>query len=340
MIPANPHDGAATGTAAQYPRRAFLASDAPIKVWAERAGLLVALALTIWFAASLIMADWAGLSGLSPVRIVIACGLGAFAYAGLGVLLVLAWRKLLFGFGIDPVGHGRIYALSQAFKYLPGNVMQFAGRHTMARKLGAPHRLLILAAASEALLLLLAGATTSLLAGPGLAAGISATTGLPVPSFGVLIPATLALLVAMLSVGRWLKHRLESNGITWAGLRTPALTAFGFYLTFFIGCGFVGFWLMVFALGTSAPILLLVAGALAVSWTIGFLTPGAPAGLGVREVVLTTLLSPILGASGALALAALYRITTVAGDGLLAAAAFFGTSPHAAPLNPVLEAAR
>jgi len=319
------------------PRR-YLRPDDRLKVWLERAGLAAALALTAWFGWSLVAADWAGLAALDPVRIVIACGIGAFAYAALGGLLVLAWRQLLLGFGIEPRGHGRVYALSQAMKYLPGNVMHFAGRHAMGRRLGAPHRLLIQAAAAEAVALLVAGAVISLLAGPGLADAIMASTGLPMAGFGLVLPAALALLVAIAGVGRWLHGRLQANGLAWEGLRGPLLTAAGLYLTFFLGCGFVGAWLLAFALGISVPPVLLVTGGLALAWTVGFLTPGAPAGLGVREIVLATILSPFLGASGALALAALYRITTVAGDGLLALIALAGTR-RAAP-NPPLELLR
>ena len=65
-------------------------------------------------------------------------------------------------------------------------------------------------------------------------------------------------------------------------------------------------------------------GAMALAWLAGFLTPGAPAGLGVRESVLLIILAPAAGEASILALAALFRIVTVLGDGLLAlgAAAF------------------
>ncbi len=306
-------------------RRRILRPDDRLRVWIERAGLAGALALTGWFAWSLVAADWAGLATVEPQRIVIACGIGAFAYAALGALLVLAWRQLLLGFGIDPRGHGRVHAVSQVMKYLPGNVMHFAGRHAMGRRLGAPHQLLILAAATEAVLLLVVGGVVSLLAGPGIADAIAASTGLPMPGFGLLVPAGLALAVAIAGVGRWLLGRMRAHGLAWDGLAGPLLIAGGLYLSFFLGCGLVAAWLLAFALGVGLPVVLLVTGSLALAWTVGFLTPGAPAGLGVREVVLATILSPFLGPPGALALAALYRITTVAGDGLLALTALAGT---------------
>ena len=52
----------------------------------------------------------------------------------------------------------------------------------------------------------------------------------------------------------------------------------------------------------------------AVSWTLGFLTPGAPSGIGVREAVLVFLLSPLVGSAEAIILSILFRLVTVGGD--------------------------
>ena len=44
------------------------------------------------------------------------------------------------------------------------------------------------------------------------------------------------------------------------------------------------------------------------------MTPGAPAGIGVREAVIVVLLSPLVGGSVAALSALLYRLVTVSGD--------------------------
>jgi uncharacterized membrane protein YbhN (UPF0104 family) len=51
-----------------------------------------------------------------------------------------------------------------------------------------------------------------------------------------------------------------------------------------------------------------------VSWLAGFATPGAPAGLGVRETVMLTLLSPTMPMSDAVAASLVFRIATTATD--------------------------
>jgi hypothetical protein len=52
----------------------------------------------------------------------------------------------------------------------------------------------------------------------------------------------------------------------------------------------------------------------AAAWLAGFVTPGAPGGLGVREAILVMALEGTLGKGGALAAAALFRAATTLGD--------------------------
>jgi len=57
-----------------------------------------------------------------------------------------------------------------------------------------------------------------------------------------------------------------------------------------------------------------LAGLLAVAWVAGFVVPGAPAGLGVREAVLVAGLGHLTSPGVALALPLLLRLVTVLGD--------------------------
>ncbi len=54
--------------------------------------------------------------------------------------------------------------------------------------------------------------------------------------------------------------------------------------------------------------------AYALAWAAGFLMPGAPGGIGVREMVLSVLLSPVAGQGRTAAFSVLHRLITVAGD--------------------------
>lgn len=52
----------------------------------------------------------------------------------------------------------------------------------------------------------------------------------------------------------------------------------------------------------------------ATAWVLGFITPGAPGGIGVRETILTSGLTPFIGASAAVSIAIVARIIAILGD--------------------------
>jgi glycosyltransferase 2 family protein len=58
----------------------------------------------------------------------------------------------------------------------------------------------------------------------------------------------------------------------------------------------------------------LITGSYAFAWGIGFVIPGAPAGLGVREAVLTGILSGVLPENSILVSAVLFRLVSTLGD--------------------------
>jgi hypothetical protein len=56
------------------------------------------------------------------------------------------------------------------------------------------------------------------------------------------------------------------------------------------------------------------AGAFSLAWSAGFIVPGAPAGLGVREATLLATLGPMIGMGPAVTVAILHRLITAAID--------------------------
>ncbi len=298
-----------------------------LTAWARWTVLLAVAALTLWFAMRLAATDWASAGLEATPALFGALGLAALLYGALGLLLALAWARLVAVHGGTPAGQAKLHALSQALKYLPGNVVHLAGRHVAARRRGIPDRVLLAAAGSEAGLLVMSAALVGLLAAPQLAG--AAVGGFPAGrTAGIGVAVLMALLVA--------------GALAWRtrfGRFAPALAGvLGLYLMFFLGCACVAA-ILLRALGLApgpgdgaASWLALLTGTLAIAWAAGFVTPGAPAGLGVREAVLVLALGPALGEPAALALAALYRLATLGGDLLLAGAA--GVVAHAtAPLR-------
>ncbi len=72
----------------------------------------------------------------------------------------------------------------------------------------------------------------------------------------------------------------------------------------------------------STDIVIGLVGAFVISWLVGLITPGAPAGVGVRELVLLFLLKGVVAEVDLLLAVALGRVITVIGDFLF----FLGTT--------------
>jgi len=70
--------------------------------------------------------------------------------------------------------------------------------------------------------------------------------------------------------------------------------------------------------------------AVATSWLAGYLVPGAPAGLGVREATLTAILGSALGTATVVSAALIWRFPMLFADALVLAAGMRLRQKHAA----------
>jgi len=242
---------------------------------------------------------------------------GALAVYVVGVMaLASAWALLVrtaAGSAVDARAMVVAHLRSQLAKYLPGNVFHFAYRHLAARRQGVGHAALGAALALESVLLIAAAAILAL----GVMADPRIDTMLPWARRLVwLAPplACLAVLAAALNARRF--GFAESSG------RKTGAALFGV-----VAIDIFFFLLAAFALRSlcaqpQAMPFDAWCGWLSLAWAVGYVTPGAPAGLGLREAVLALGLAPVLGQSEALALALIYRLLTVAADALLAGIGF------------------
>ncbi len=230
--------------------------------------------------------------------------------------LARGWRSLLLAMTHSiPLNQVTrwIYARSQIAKYLPGNVLHIAGRHLLGKQFGVGHQALAYAALLE--LICLSGCAL-LVSVPGV---LFAGTELPQIN-GAVIISVIVLLLA----GLWLLPRLLNNVFKRIQLEPVTIDrnfigqlirATLFYLLFFLLAGWVIVALVIplrDALSLSDMAYLLLA--FAMSWLVGFITPGAPSGIGVREAALVLMLRGLLGVDGATLLAVLLRVATVGGD--------------------------
>lgn len=230
------------------------------------------------------------------------------AYAAISFIPCLSWALLLGGADRRTVAEASVLcARTQIFKYLPGNILHFAARHTAREELGSHRRIamatwcdLVLAGGAAAFLALVGGLPE--LTASQAALHISANefaVGAAAIGIGVLAGTVLVL--------RW-------SGATREQLPYALLCWLG-YLLFFGLCGLL-ISLLLSEAGSSAPLFQCVVIA-ALAWIFGTIIPGASAGLGIRELVIVTLATPYAGPAVAGFVALAYRLVTLGGDALL-----------------------
>ncbi|TQE98709.1 MAG: hypothetical protein FKY71_12370 [Spiribacter salinus] len=240
--------------------------------------------------------------------------MASVGYAGCGAFLAMLWWLALRGAGFRAASlatASSAFLSSQLAKYLPGNVGHFAARHVLSRRHGASHRALVAATLLESLLLVAAaGVLAVLVIEPLVSGGLE-----PMLEAVWLVPAAAALaLVIGLAVARrqgWLDSGLGLPRLA-LELGAALLMALAFFLAS-SGC----FMLMSNSLGASDWLSLVPW--IAAAWLLGFLIPGAPGGLGIREFVLVLGLTPMIGEAQAALDAILFRLVTVSGDALMSA---------------------
>ena len=249
---------------------------------------------------------WTGVVGLSVV------------YALTSLPLAWAWWMALGALG-DCLSWGRIwrlYARTQIAKYLPGNVFHFAARHIAAREEGAKDAVLAIAAGLEIGMLLLSAAALSLLALDHL---LSFFGQLPWITLLVLLAAGALTSGAALILWR---ETIAAKTTKWHW-RQLALAQLGYGVFILMSALlFVGACLLAGAdRGTIVKNLPVLMGGYACSWASGFIVPGAPGGLGIREAALVALLGATVGESTIVLAAVMSRMISTLGDGL-----FFSSS--------------
>jgi uncharacterized membrane protein YbhN (UPF0104 family) len=231
----------------------------------------------------------------------------------------IAWRMILVALGQsprpwDPVRH---LMLSQVGKYVPGNVAHYAGRAALDIRSGIAATVVAAGLLIETGITILAGGSIALLGWlllPDMRVRISEALPRDPGILWLLLAvlAVLAVLGALAMLMRKWKRLEDPPQITLHRL----LRAFPIYIVAFVLLG-LSFHLIV-GLTSSEPgvSLLLSTAVFAVGWILGFATPGAPGGLGIRETVVTLGLAPIIGGPAALSAALIHRAANVLGDGV------------------------
>lgn len=296
-----------------------------MKPWIKALGVLACLAAGAFFLAYAHQAlQGQDLRMLAHPRVAAATGLLTVLYMALIPVTAMAWTLLLKGLGRDaPVSStASILATSQFGKYLPGNVAHHVGRVVMARSIGLGVGVVVLSIAYETVLTALACAHVSLLTflweTPKALGSFDAAEHRGPLAALVTIGALATIAAAPVMAKAVWRMRNKDATAPPPRLYPGILPLASGYLCFVLNFTLVGagLWIVSNALVPEAagPYLVLLVGAFAASWLVGFVTPGAPAGLGVREAALVFWLGDSMPDAALVSLILALRIATTLGD--------------------------
>ena len=245
-------------------------------------------------------------------------------YGSLLLTNVAALSSILHGLGnrtadlfavCDVVGHANVA------KYLPGNVFHYVGRQVLARHYGWEQWSVAVASVLESIIVTTASLFLVLLTSLASSPELSSVTGKPIR----VVAAVLCLFVAGTFVGlriqrlRALVSKVIDLNATFDFLMSwRTVTPLCFYVVFFLASG-----LLLVALtaaleqNSTYEIIPSVLACYIGSWFLGYVTPSAPGGIGIREAALVYGLSPLVGEPAALLLAIAVRVMTTSGDIIL-----------------------
>lgn len=255
--------------------------------------------------------DWPVFLGVSAICAIVKCitvYLTGSAWAD--------WLRFFAKGKIDTKGAMNAYLKANIGKYLPGNVMHYVERNLFATDLGISQKKLAFGTILE-----VAG-----LVGVALIVSVIVSANQLVETiryifsdeYKNMLAIAIVLVILVICIVFFIFRKKLSSMIS-------EYTVSDFVKTVFIVL--IKYALSLIALGAIMVILyaymggeldwnnasLIVSGYI-IAWVLGFIIPGAPGGIGIRELVITILLGPVVGTETVLSLSVIHRLITIVGD--------------------------
>lgn len=306
--------------------------------WLKQLASVAVVAASIVFLVLALHSSWGNVAKMISNRQLLLLATGLSLVYGLSLFILFAsWFYTLrenSPVRVPARAGAYVYAVSSVAKYLPGNVFHFAGRQILGARLGWSHSAIARATLLEVaatlsgvvIIILVVGLSSH---GDALARGIFGDGSLLVrhwrSALGALLIGGMAVFVIMWRT-RISKHLFGVSAKTVLVVLCLVTAFFALYA------------LLAVILSDALPVAVepppwaTVVIAYLLAWLAGFVVPGAPGGLGVRESVLVFLLSGSAHDADAIALTLGLgmRLVNTLGDALSAGLAYvLGRAPHA-----------
>ena len=196
----------------------------------------------------------------------------------------LSGRKIPFSTAMP------VYTQSNLYKYLPGNVFQYVGRNQLASDMDISHVDVACATVLDVLFCVFWTAVISVILLGGRIAELMAEYGrnlLMVGAVGIVL-LILLIIVIKLKFKDKLKSYLSRYSKAFAKENRPMLLRGAFYYLLQNTVSAVMYFVCLKLIVPQADTgeLIALTGAFMFAWIIGFVTPGAPGGIGIREGVM------------------------------------------------------
>ncbi|GIU25989.1 flippase-like domain-containing protein [Shewanella schlegeliana] len=231
----------------------------------------------------------------------------------------IAWYRLLSSIGQHPQMRqiAIIILISQFGKYIPGNFSHHVGRAVLAHRIGLSNQSIVITMTYEIMIVIISAAiigTTALLLNHSLLLS-------SMPSITQFSPSLSLIMVSILIISVLFAPKLYRYAKLYLSrLSFPPKRALSecylLYTVSFLVFGEILYLITLSYPETEATRYWFLTSSFSIAWLLGFITPGAPAGLGIRETVLIALIAPVYGSGLALSLAVTLRMITTLGDGL------------------------
>jgi len=237
------------------------------------------------------------------------------------VIMALVWGNWISFFSGTKVNNSNvitIYGKSSIGKYLPGNVMHYVERNLFAAEYGLSQDKIAFSSVMEIIGQVISAALISVLLLPQSfrqkvleVLGDNSKTLLLIGGLGIAVSAVIVLILAFKKIK--IKNLLSGyKAGTFAKTLVVNLSGSIVYLIL-NGCGMLALWGYCSASLPDIESIRLIVSSYAAAWVCGFVIPGAPGGIGIREAVLSILLDDMTG--GVLMfLIVVHRLITVIGD--------------------------
>jgi len=250
------------------------------------------------------------------------------------------WWCLLSALGSDAMMMDCLFVQARAnlVKYLPGGFWELAGKAYLSGRTGSERATASLAAALDLGCMLATGLVVTLALMPPDSYASPPLTMVRWPALALLVTGLYAAPWVLNAVTMRAPERWFARGATIIGPHRYHMGVL-IMLAHWILAG-VGLALLLASLGSSPVAILFSTYSLALSATIGLIVIVAPAGIGVREAMMTRILEQRLPLGPASFVAVLSRVGLVAGELVAFVVLFAITRAWRAPRAPINEPSR